>query len=343
MNSFDDSKSLPENWHAHSFYAMGSHMAIWLETPDPATAAAAFATAESHFAQAEQIFSRFRPTSELSAVNASPERWVPVSEMFWEVLVRALEMAQATGGLFDPTMLPALESAGYTHSIDSEAPNLSLQTSSTLSAAHNPIPAAWTHIQTDAARQAVYLPAGVGLDLGGIVKGYTAQAVAARLAKVGPCLVDAGGDLAASGAPAGQAGWPVAIAAPWLAETAVSTDLFGLWLGAGGLATSGIDYRQWQHNGRTAHHIIDPRTHTSADTDIVTITVQAADAVTAEAVATAALVAGSAAGIAMLLEKQLSGLIVTRDQRILVTDNFYPHLQWLQELDYPLFIIGDSK
>ena len=59
----------------------------------------------------------------------------------------------------------------------------------------------------------IELGAGVRLDLGGIVKGFAADRCARRLARVGPCLVNAGGDLAVGGTrPAGP--WPVAVRLP---------------------------------------------------------------------------------------------------------------------------------
>jgi thiamine biosynthesis lipoprotein len=167
--------------------------------------------------------------------------------------------------------------------------------------------------------RSVYLPRGVRVDLGGIAKGYTAQQAVELLRPFGPCLIDAGGDLAAGDAPDGFPGWPVAVGMPWMGEGVETADLFSSWLANGTLATSGVDYRKWQREGGYAHHLIDPATGQPAATDGLTVTVLAGDAGTAEAWATATLVAGSEAGMDALLDADLAGLMVLEDGRILAT------------------------
>lgn len=302
----------PQTWQAHTFTAMGSQMAVWVEAA-PAAAAAAFAQVEALFAANEQALSRFRRDSELSRLNVRSGDWTPVSELMWDVLTLALGMAAVTNGRFDPTLLNSIHAAGYTHSFASgmRFEGNGRLPSGVLTGGH------WLEIALDEARRAVRLPAGVGVDLGGIAKGYTAQQAVALLEPVGPCLVDAGGDLAAGAAPHGYPGWPIAISKPGAAvETA---DLAQLWLANAAAATSGIDYRCWVQDGHVMHHVLDPATGQPAVTDSLTVTVLAADAAQAEAWATATLVAGSDDGMAALLEMELAGLLVTQTGRILVT------------------------
>ena len=59
----------------------------------------------------EDRLSRFKPESELCALNNSAGTWLEVSEILFDVLSQALHAAAATDGLFDPTMLDALEHA----------------------------------------------------------------------------------------------------------------------------------------------------------------------------------------------------------------------------------------
>ena len=75
---------------------------------------------------------------------------------------------------------------------------------------------AYTAVQINPIRKAVWLPKGVRLDLGGIGKGYTAETVVNFMRAWGPCLVDAGGDLTAGNAPADMPGWPVGISSPYV-------------------------------------------------------------------------------------------------------------------------------
>jgi thiamine biosynthesis lipoprotein len=312
----------PDTWQSHKFYAMGSHIVLWLDSPDGAAAQTAFAQVEALFAANEQALSRFRPSSELSRFNARSGEWVVVSELLWQQAVLAVQMANVTNGRFDPTLLDAVIEAGYGQSFETMIDGVG---NGRWSAA--PLLRQWKKIEFDEGRRALRFPDGVHLDLGGIAKGDTAQQAVALLQDSGPCLVDAGGDLVAGAAPLGYPGWPVAISAPWTDAASEPDDLATFWLAEGALATSGIDYRRWVRDGLVMHHLIDPLTGRPAETDGLTATVLAKEASTAEAWATATLVAGSTMGMAALLDHDLAGLIITNDGRILATPQMDQHLQ----------------
>jgi thiamine biosynthesis lipoprotein len=298
-------------------------MAVWLETTGSGAADTAFVRVVALFAANEQALSRFRTDSELSKLNARSGEWVAVSDLLWDVLALAIRMAAMTDGRFDPTMLNALEQCGYTDSFEKLAHNSRNERSSNFVA----FPGQWAVVELDERLKAAYLPPGIRVDLGGIAKGYTAQQAVELLRPFGPCLVDAGGDLVAGDGPRGFPGWPVAVCGPWPGEGNETADLFTAWLANRSLATSGIDYRTWYRNGRTAHHLIDPTTGRPAETDGVTVTVLADEAATAEAWATATLVAGSEAGMDDLLNADLAGLMVSKNGRVLVTPFMHRYIQ----------------
>ena len=147
---------------------------------------------------------------------------------------------------------------------------------------------------------------GLELDLGGSVKGWAADLVAARLERHGRCAVDCGGDLrvaAARGVP-----WEVRVRHPLTGAIAHT-----LRVRAGGVATSGIDARLWQRpEGDFAHHLIDPATGSPAWTGLVAATALAPTALEAEALAKAALLSGPAAG-RRLLQSRHGGVLVHDD------------------------------
>ncbi len=318
---------IPATWHTHTFRAMGSEINAWVETTDDAAAAASLAQVESLFAHNEQALSRFRPDSELSRLNAHGGQWVEVSPLLWDLLNQSLALAEQTHGYFDPTTLKALQQAGYVNSFSRASS--SSRPDRFLKPVRSVVPEVnnggnWRDIQLDARARTVYLPPHLPVDLGGIAKGVTAQQAVELLRDVGPCLVDAGGDLVAGLAPTGYAGWPVAISSPWSDEVE-PIDLFTLWLEEASLATSGIDYRRWQQNGQVAHHIINPFTHQPAATDALTVTVMLRDAAAAEAWATATLITGSA-GLPTLLAHEIPGLVITQEGSILITPVLHSHL-----------------
>jgi thiamine biosynthesis lipoprotein len=85
-------------------------------------------------------------------------------------------------------------------------------------------------------------------------------------------------------------------------------------------ATSGRDYRRWLAGGKPVHHLIDPRTGLSAETDVLAVTVVAPHAWQAEAGAKAALIQGSRNGLDWLQHKEeLEGLMITEQGEVLET------------------------
>lgn len=290
--------------HNHTFRAMGSQIQLWLDGVDAGTAERLFVRVENYFSEMERALSRFLPQSELSRLNNRTGHWVEVSVLLWDVLAEALALAELTDGAYDPTLLGALEAAGY---VSSFAESMA-QTDAVTQPAGQASGGQWSQVRLDPEKRAVWLPLAGRLDLGGMAKGYTAAEAAAALSDWGPCLVDAGGDVVAGKAPAGFPGWPVAIAAP---DTEEPVDLMALWLAEAALATSGIDYRRWHHNGRSAHHVIDPRTGRPSATDLLSASVLLKDAAQAEAVATAVLVMGRQAGLTWLTERHIPALLVS--------------------------------
>ncbi len=166
----------------------------------------------------------------------------------------------------------------------------------------------WRRVVVDPTRHTISLPKGMGLDLGGIAKGWAVDQAISLLAGRGEALVDAGGDMRSSGAPGGTP-WPVAI------EDAFNPARPGpvLGLSQGAVATSSIGGRHWQRDGESRHHLIDPRTGRPSDSDLHTVTVLAPTTVQAEVAAKVALILGSKAGKRHLEAQGLSGLLVERD------------------------------
>jgi thiamine biosynthesis lipoprotein len=89
-------------------------------------------------------------------------------------------------------------------------------------------------------------------------------------------------------------------------------------LTGGGLATSGRDRRRWQRGGRAQHHLIDPSTGEPSLSDLLRVTVIAADAVDAEVAAKALFLAGSERAAAEADAAETPAVLVTADGRTLL-------------------------
>ncbi|MBL8055725.1 MAG: FAD:protein FMN transferase [Anaerolineales bacterium] len=287
--------------------AMGAQMRAVLDTASP-RAAQRLATVPAWFETWEARLSRFRRESELNRLNAGAGDWQVLSPVAWEVAQAAFEAARATDGLVSPLVLEAVVAAGYDRSFEALP---------VAAAAPPRLPEPcqdWRAVERRPSRRALRLPMGAGLDFGGIGKGWAADRAADRLGQFGPALVDAGGDIAVSAPPRRQPGWSIGVADPLRPDDLVLT----LCLPRGGVATSGRDYRRWRSGGREQHHLIDPRTGRPALTDSLAATVIAPTAARAEAAAKAALLLGSAAGLAWLdARADLAGLLIRDDGRVL--------------------------
>lgn len=239
-----------------TFRAMGTSMRFIAYAADAAAGQRALEAAEERTRSIEGRFSRFIASSELSLLNAFVGSSVAVSRDMAEVLGLALEQHRATGGLFDPAILPDLERAGYDRTFDELDPDAARPEAST----HG----TFADLRCDG--RTVRTPRDVRIDLGGIVKGWTADRIAEQLACVGPVLVDLGGDVAVRGAPPGDSAWTVAVEDP-----AGGPALAALRVASGAVATSGTYRRRWTGASGTMHHLIDPRTGRPAASDLVAV------------------------------------------------------------------------
>jgi thiamine biosynthesis lipoprotein len=275
------------------------------------------------FRSFEKRLSRFDSNSELSQLNAhrGPGAFV-ASSILLEALEIALLAAEATGGLYDPTILTSLEKAGYDRSFEHMEHPAPLGPDSA-GASHLPAgrqaswrSATYRSVHLNRARREIYKPAGVRLDLGGMGKGWTVDRATDRLQGLGPFLVNAGGDIFAYHSPSGQKGWQIDLVHPLQPELSMAR----LYLHHCALATSTIARRRWQHQGHLRHHLIDPRTGQPAKTDAWSVSVVADRTVTAEIYAKVALILGAEQGLAYLQNLPgIEGLVYTADSQILYT------------------------
>jgi thiamine biosynthesis lipoprotein len=257
------------------FSSMGCDVVVGGSTPRELVAI------EELFRRYDAVFSRFRPASELNAVNAAAGRVVAVSPLFARVLRVALDAAAGTNGLVDPTLGAQLEAAGYDRDfplVPDAGPPLCTNVSG----------GRWRAVR--AAGRAVRVPACVRLDLNGVVKSLAVDDALALLS--GPGWVSAGGDLATRR--------PITVELPRGGSVALI---------AGGLATSGSARRAWRRGGRRMHHLIDPRTGRPAETPWEQVTVCGASCLAADVAAKAAFLAGPA----WLDDRGLPGRFVGRD------------------------------
>lgn len=296
--------TVPETLHTprglvrDEFYAMGTTISLLL--PEAQVQSASEAVRQL-FATWEQTLSRFRADSELAQLNQRCEQTVIVSPLLFHVVQTALAAARDTRGLYDPTLLTQLVQAGYDRTF-SQLP------ATQAASAQRPLPGGgWQAIQVNPQLRSVILPAGCGLDFGGIAKGMAVDAalVALQQLSITTALVNAGGDLAVLGLAGDYSSWPIVIEGP--------TTSWTVPLQRGALATSSTSRRHWQQGTHHQHHLLDPRTGASIQHPLWSVTVVASRCMQAEVATKAAFVLGLVQGTTFLTQHALAGLLVQDD------------------------------
>jgi thiamine biosynthesis lipoprotein len=232
---------------------MGTKFQITLYAPDEAAAKAAAAAAFERIKNLDDSMTDYRPTSELMQLCAKAGGDpVPVSDDLFVILQKAEETSRLSDGAFDVTVGPVVKlwrQARRTQRMpDPEK----------LSAARDLV--GWKNVQLDSKNQTVrLLKPGMQLDLGGIAKGYAADAAIEALKKHGidRALVAAGGDIAVSGPPPGKDGWTIAIAP---LEEAEGSSGPTMTLRDAAVSTSGDAEQYAEIDGKRYSHIVDPKT-----------------------------------------------------------------------------------
>jgi thiamine biosynthesis lipoprotein len=252
----------------------------------PGSLRTAKAAVDEIVAAMDQAASRFREDSELSLLNASPDREVTISRLLAQAIAAALRGAELSGGAVDPTIGSAIRLAGY----DTDFAQVPVD-GDQIRLYSERVPG-WRAVHLNPRSRTVRVPSGVELDLGATAKALTSDLAAAAASKAidgAGVLVSLGGDIAVAGQ-APDDGW--SIQASEDSADPIDDKEESIRITSGGVATSSTTVRRWTRGGVMLHHIIDPATGLPADSCWRTASVVAATCVDANIASTAAIVMG---------------------------------------------------
>ncbi|MCE7982307.1 MAG: FAD:protein FMN transferase [Caldilinea sp. CFX5] len=277
---------------------MGTRVHLTVSADDQQTAQQAMTATFAAMERLIAIFDHRQPASPVATLNRQGYLAAAPVELI-DLLQRASAFGELTGGAFDVTVKPLLDAR---------------QTGADLTGLRALVDFRQIAITDHAVRLAI---PGAAITLDGIAKGRVIDGGVETLRHLGfdHVLVEAGGDLRTLGARAAGAPWRVGIAHPRQAAGAL---LAVLPVTTTAVATSG-DYLNRFTADYSQHHIIDPHSGQSP-VDLAGATVLAATAMAADALSTALMVLGSAAGLA-LAERlpAVEAVLVTKDLRVLKT------------------------
>jgi len=289
----------------HRFRALGTY--VHLATT--ADLARAVELADAVLAEVDRTCSRFRPDSDLSIANARAGRWTEVDPLLAAAVGVALDAAHESDGLVDPCLGNQLVEIGY----DADLAFVLARGDAPAVPPASARPDAWREVRVDHGG-AVFVPAGVQLDLGATAKAWASDLLAVAIVDAlgGDVLVSLGGDIRIAGA--GNRVWPVLVTEhPDGASDELPPE--GVTLDRGGLATSSIAVRRWTAGGVAQHHLIDPATGRPVTPYWRTVTATGPTCVAANVASTAAVVRGARAE-SWLTARHVDARLVRVDGRV---------------------------
>jgi len=256
---------------------------LWHEEPAMGEAALDAVMQEMH--RIDRAMSPFKPESELSRLNRQAAKApVPVSREMFELVARSIEFSRLSEGAFDITFASVGCMFDYRRGIKPTAEDIAAALPSF----------DYRHILLDRRQRTIHFARDrVRIDLGGIAKGYAVDNCVALLKARGvkEALVVAGGDSRVLGDKRGRP-WMIGIRDPRRKGSMVAM----IPLVDAAVSTSGDYERYFEADGVRYHHILDPRTGTSA-TGVRSVTIIGPDTTTTEGISKSVFIMGPERGI----------------------------------------------
>ena len=270
-------------------------------------AEAAIEAAEEEIRHLDTLLQRGEESSEIYQLNSSGSR--EVSEETLSVIKRALEIAEATDGAFDPSIAPAADLWGF------YGQNFRVPSPDEISSVLPTI--GWKKISIEGNR--VTLQPGTKIDLGGIAKGFLSGKLMEifRDHGVETGIVSLGGNVQTLGEKTDGSIWKVALQDPddpdrYLGQLSVADKA---------VVTSGSYQQHFEKDGKEYHHILDPKTGWPADSGLTSVTIICEDGARVDGLSTALFVMGAERGIAYWKDNEgFDAIFVTADRKIYVTE-----------------------
>lgn len=281
---------------------------LWASPTDSDKAKAAAEAAFTEIKRLNFIFSDYELDSELLSITQNPtDTWLPVSEDFFAILSISQQLSTATDGAFDITAGPHIRNWRLSKR-DRRLPRPDILEDAFSKAGYR-------KLTLDPKNKTIKLASeGMRLDLGGIAKGYAADAALAVLKQQGfsQAIVAGSGDIVTGDPPPGHPeGWAIGIRSLDMEDSEKLTETVLLTHSA--VSTSGDSQQFLNIDGVRYSHIVNPKTGLGL-TERIGVTIIGPNAVTTDSAATAVSVMGKKRGLAWVENHpNLECLIVEKD------------------------------
>jgi thiamine biosynthesis lipoprotein len=253
-----------------SGYAQGTDYTITYYAPDSVVSQKGI---DSLLNVIDQSMSLYKKESLISRFNAS-DKGIQVDGLMTDVLKKSFEINQDTKGIFDITVAPLVQIWGFGPKQQQQEPD---------SAAIKQIlqNVGMQYIQLDK-NQLTKAKAGIQIDLNGIAQGYSVDLIAQYLEQKGikTYLAELGGEIRIAGRKPDGNSMKIGIEGP--DENGIPGIRHIARLDHGAITTSG-NYRKYHQNGnKKISHLINPKTGYPLNNEMISVTVYAKNAITAD-------------------------------------------------------------
>lgn len=254
--------------------------------------------AEGVFNEYDLRFSRFKPESELMALNTSNGAWHKVSIDLFQIIKKTVALAAETDGVFDPSVGGVLASYGY------GLPENFIQRIP---------PATYRDLAFNDRELLIRLAPGQILEPACIVKGVAIDTAGNELVQIIDIntqgfMINAGGDILTKGLFEGSHAWNIAIQDPKNSSAIISA----ISVQNVGVATSGIYQTGGEYSGKKWHHLVNMKTGEST-AGIMSATVIASTCEEADTEASLAILLTTEQAVARLEARRLPYLLVSEN------------------------------
>lgn len=266
----------------------------------------------------DNLLSIGKEDSEISKLNKSG--CAAMSDDTAVMVTKALDLYKSTGGAFDITVLPLMELWGFT------TQEYYVPTEDEIQSTLQRVGA--DKLTWDENTKTLTLGDKQEIDLGGIAKGFTSSRIMEIFKKDGvTCgMVSLGGNVHLLGTKQDGSAWRVGIQDPNNTD-----DMLGI-LQANDCAviTSGAYERNFEKDGVTYHHIIDPATGKPSNSGLTSVTIVSKDGTLADGLSTSLFVMGKDKAIAYWKQHadEFDTILVDKDRNVYITEgiagNFSP-------------------
>ena len=320
-NTQTEEKAESNEEASKDIFAMDTYMTV---TAYGAKAQEAVDEAEAEIQRLDELLSTGNEESEIAQLNQNKS--ATLSEDAGYLVERALELNKETDGAFDIAIYPVMEAWGF------PTQNYQVPTADTLESLLKLADASQI-IYDENSRKISFGREGMKIDLGGIAKGYTSSRIMDiyKENNISSGLVNLGGNVQALGTKPDGSKWRVAVQSPDDTE-----DYLGiLSVEDKAVITSGGYERYFEQDGKTYHHIINPKTGYPAENGLTSVTVVSEDGTLADGLSTSLFIMGKEEAIEFWKahSEEFDIIMLTDEGKLYVTEGIQDDFSTEMEME----------